>query len=90
MRVSRYIFSERLNPLMAWVAPVAAAAPGDPRGAAADNPWMRLEQAFAGQVSFALEEYRRSRDRSYERLFAALYGRHRPAISGQEGARPEP
>ena len=90
MRVSRYIFSERLNPLMAWVAPVAAAVPGDPRGAASDNPWMRMEKAFAGQVSFTLEEYRRSRDRGYERLFAALYGRHLPAISGQEGARPGP
>lgn len=74
MRVSRYIFSERLNPWMFWVAPLAAAWPRDPQGIAAKNPWMRTEKALAAQISLALEEYRKSRDRTFERLFFAFYG----------------
>ena len=74
MRASRYIFSERLNPWMAWVAPLAAAWPRDPEGSAAANPWMGTEKAFGSQVSLALDEYRKSRDQAYERLFSAYYG----------------
>lgn len=74
MRVSRYIFSERLNPWMAWVAPLAAAWPRDPEGVAAENPWMSTEKALGGQISLALDEYRKSRDQAYERLFSAVYG----------------
>ena len=75
MRVSRYMFSERLNP---WMTGIAAAAkrmpPRDERGTAADNPWMSLEQLASHRISGALNAYRKGRDQGYERLFAALYG----------------
>lgn len=74
MRVSRYVFSERLNPWMAWVAPLAATLPGDPQGAAPGNPWVLMEHTVDRQVSLALEEYRKSRDQGCEQLFSALYG----------------
>lgn len=74
MRVSRYVFSERVNPWMAWVAPLAAAVPRDPRGASPENPWMRVEQSVNRQIVLMLDEYRKSRDQGYERLFSSIYG----------------
>ena len=74
MRTSRYMFSERLNPAMAWVAAVAASLPPEPRGAAPENPWMCTEQAFGRQVVRALDEFRTARDYGYERLFSTIYG----------------
>ena len=75
MRASRYVFSERLNPVMAWIAALAAAMPPrSPRGTAEDNPWMALERAFSRQVSVTLDGYRRRRDDAYEELFTSIYG----------------
>lgn len=85
MRVSRYAFSERVNPWMAWVGPLAAQMRRSPRGADAANPWMCVERAIGRQVSLALEEYRKSRDWGYERAFAALYGSELPAASPRQG-----
>ena len=50
MRMSRYLFSERLNP---WMVPIAMLAPhlqADARGSAPDNPWMQFEQLFSQSV----------------------------------------
>ena len=74
MRVSRYMFSERVNPWMTWVAPFAAMLQRDARGASPENPWMRTEQSFGRQITLALEEYRKFRDFTRERRFSALYG----------------
>ena len=74
MRVSRYMFSERLNPWMAGLPALAAALPRDPRGASPENPWMRVEQSVSQQIVLALEKYRKSRDQGYERLFSSIYG----------------
>ena len=74
MRVSRYVFSERVSPAMAGLAASAAYWPATPRGSSPENPWMRTEAALARVVSLGLDEYRRSRDFAYESLFFALYG----------------
>ena len=74
MRVSRYIFSERLNPWMRGVAPLAKRLPRDERGTAVDNRWMELEKLASQRISGALDAYRKNRDHGYEQLFAALYG----------------
>ena len=73
MRVSRYVFSERLNPWMACVAPLAARLPHDPRGSSPDNPWMRMETMTSDAIAFALDRYRDTRDAGYERVFSMLH-----------------
>ena len=85
MRVSRYVLSERVNPWMAWVAPLAAIWPRNPEGAAPENPWMRTEKALGAQISLALDEYRKSRDQQYERLFSAAY--EVPPLAGPVAAK---
>ena len=80
MRVSRYIFSERVNPAMACIAALASVMPPhDPRGTAEDNPWMALEASISNAISAGLEQYRQARDAGYERLFAWIYGAALPA-----------
>ena len=87
MRASRYIFSERVNPAMAWVAPLASAMPPpDSRGTAEDNPWMALEASISNAMSTGLEHYRQARDAGYERLFAWIYGGAFPAPLGNLGS----
>ena len=89
MRASRYIYSARLNPSMAWVAPLAASMPRHPEGASMANPWMATERALGGLVSLGLDGYQAARDEACERLFAWLYGgdsgrsraQHPPAVS---------
>ncbi|HEX8010195.1 MAG TPA: DUF3141 domain-containing protein [Casimicrobiaceae bacterium] len=74
MRVSRYLFSDRLNP---WMVPIALLAPhlqAEPRGSAPDNPWMQLEQLVSQSIVMALDQYRKARDQASERAFAALFG----------------
>ena len=74
MRLSRYIFSEQLNPAMAWVAAIAASLPRESRGVAPENPWIGMEQALGRQVVLALDAFRISRDHGYERMFSTVYG----------------
>jgi hypothetical protein len=74
MRMSRYMFSERLNP---WMVPIAMLAPHlnvEARGGAADNPWMQLEQVLSQSISQGLDQYRQIRDAASERAFSLLYG----------------
>jgi pimeloyl-ACP methyl ester carboxylesterase len=74
MRLSRYLFSERLNPWMVSVAILAPHMPADPRGRAPGNPWMQLEQLVSQTIVTGLEQYRKLRDHTSERQFAVLYG----------------
>jgi hypothetical protein len=74
MRVSRYMFSERLNPWMVPIAMLAQHLNVEPRGSAADNPWMRLEQVLSQSISKGLDQYRQFRDLASERAFSTLYG----------------
>ena len=73
MRMSRYLFSERINP---WMIPISMLAPHlsvEPRGTAG-NPWMQLEQSGSQSISQALDQYRQFRDLVSERAFNVLYG----------------
>lgn len=78
MRVSRYLFSEKLNPWMRWVAPAAQAAAAQRGAAAPDNPFSRLETQGAQAVADALERWRKLRDATAEATFAALYAAAAP------------
>jgi hypothetical protein len=74
MRVSRYMFSDRLNP---WMIPFGLMAPhlqANPPGTAPDNPWMQFEQLLSQSIIMGLDQYRKVRDQASEREFAALYG----------------
>lgn len=74
MRVSRYMFSDRLNP---WMIPFGLMAPhlaAIPRGSAPDNPWMQFEQLLSQSIVMGLDQYRKTRDQTSERVFSALYG----------------
>jgi len=79
MRVSRYLFSEKLNP---WMAPVEAAATlarGERRAVGPENALLGIEQSTSRAVSGALEGYRKARDAAMESLFSAMYGGGQPA-----------
>lgn len=74
MRVSRYLFSERLNP---WMVPIAILAPhlaAEPHGPTLDNPWRQLEQVLSKAISKGFEQYCQVRDAASERSFEALFG----------------
>jgi hypothetical protein len=74
MRVSHYLFSDRLNP---WMVPFGLMAPhleATPRGSAPENPWMQFEQLVSQSVIMGLDQYRKVRDQASEREFTALYG----------------
>jgi hypothetical protein len=74
MRVSRYMFSDRLNPWMIPFGLLAPHLPANPRGSAPDNPWMQFEQLVSQSMIMALDQYRKVRDQASEREFATLYG----------------
>ena len=75
MRVSRYMFSEKLNP---WMAGVAALAPWMREHRASvseDNPMLLRERELSQQVAAGLDGYRMRRDEATEAVFKWLYGR---------------
>jgi hypothetical protein len=74
MRASRWIFSERFNPWMAWVAPAASVVAEHRRRAAPDNPFLALERETSRQVTEAFDRWRVVRDATQEDTFRALFG----------------
>ena len=74
MRVSRYMFSDRLNPWMIPFGLVAPYLPANPRGSAPDNPWIQFEQLLSQSIITGLDQYRKVRDQTSESEFSALYG----------------
>ena len=75
MRVSRYMYSDRLNP---WMLPFKLLAPhlrASPRGTALDNPWMQFERLVGQRIVAGLDQYRNARDSASEQAFTVLYGR---------------
>ena len=74
MRVSRYMFSERINPWMAPIAMLASHLKAEPSRSGLDNPWMQLEQLLSQSISKELDQYRQIRDAASERAFSVLYG----------------
>ncbi len=74
MRASRWVFSERVNPAMATVGAVAAAAEEVRVEPPEDTPYERAESALFGAVEHSLEASRRLRDTMAEASFEQLYG----------------
>ena len=74
MRVSRYVFSERINPAMAAVKGLAKTAMAAREPVAKDNPYLAAENAASQAISQALESFRKTRDQAGESLFGAMFG----------------
>lgn len=74
MRMSRYAYSERINPWMAWVKVLAQAAKAARAPVSDDSPYLAAEKAASLSISQALESYRTTRDQACETLFAAMFG----------------
>jgi hypothetical protein len=74
MRMSRYAYSERINPWMAWIKVLAQAAKESRTPVAHDSPYLALEKAASLSISQALDSYRKTRDLTCETLFASLFG----------------
>lgn len=73
MRMSRYMFSEQLNP---WMIPVKALAPAVERvrrPASEDNVFVQTERAASKAIASSLKNYQESRDTASELLFARVF-----------------
>jgi len=73
MRVSRYMFSEKLNPWMAGIAALAPWVRAQRQPASADNPFVVAERGLSKQISRTLDACRKLRDEAQESVFHALY-----------------
>ncbi|MEC4718093.1 DUF3141 domain-containing protein [Noviherbaspirillum sp. CPCC 100848] len=74
MRVSRYLYSEALNP---WMVPLKMMVPfvkANREPASKDNIFGNAERATSASIVAALQSYQQSRDAASERLFAKMYG----------------
>lgn len=74
MRTSRYMFSEAFNPWMRGVRMMAETLRDTRVPLSADDPDMVAERAALAAVTSQLEGARKARDKSYEQVFALLYG----------------
>ena len=75
MRVSRYAFSERVNPWTTGLSSWAQWVRQHIRPARPDNPFVAAERDAARQVSAALDRQRRLGDAMREHAFRLLYGK---------------
>ncbi len=73
MRMRRYMFSD-LNPFMMPVRALAGMARDHRAPAAADNPFVAMEKAWADSVERSIDSWRDMRDASMEIAFHAIYG----------------
>jgi pimeloyl-ACP methyl ester carboxylesterase len=73
MRTRRYMFSD-LNPFMMPVRALAGMARQHRAPAAADNPFLAMEQAWADAVERSIDGWRDMRDAAIETAFHAIYG----------------
>ncbi|MBI2754343.1 MAG: DUF3141 domain-containing protein [Betaproteobacteria bacterium] len=74
MRASRWMFSERFNPWMAWVGIAAQNVRENRQRAGAANPFLLAERELSREVGAALERWRKVRDAAQEDAFRTLYG----------------
>ena len=70
----QYEFFSNANPLMAPIAVLAEQARDNRRPAAADNPFVAMQQNVSGQIVAALDAWRDGYEAFAERLFMATYG----------------
>ena len=74
MRVSRYVFSERVVPAMNAVAVAAALTRASRRPCAEDSPFRHLEHGAIEAVTRTIEALTGLRDSAAEALFETFYG----------------
>lgn len=74
MRVRCYLFSERFNPWIVWIAAWAELTGKNRQPVAADNPFFVMEQKVSQAISQVLDAFRKLRDHLYEAMFKAMYG----------------
>lgn len=75
MRISHTLFSEKLNPWMLSVKMLTLAVQSARVPADEANRFVTMETNASASISGALDNYRKIRDATSERLFIALYGR---------------
>ena len=74
MRASRWMFSERFNPWMAWIGMAADVARKHRRPAGSDNRFAAVEHEASENVTKAFDQLRRLRDAGQEDAFRWLFG----------------
>jgi pimeloyl-ACP methyl ester carboxylesterase/tellurite resistance protein len=73
MRARRYMVSDS-NPLMRGLGPMAEMVKANRAPAAADNPFVAMERAWADSVERSIDAWRDWRDSMQETAFHAIYG----------------
>lgn len=73
-RVSRYLWSGRVNPWMAGVAALARSVAKDRQPLPDDNPYLVRERETVALISSSIADARKVRDATAERAFALTYG----------------
>src|SRR5262249_21666447 len=73
LRLSYSLLSDK-NPIVRGVAPLAEQARAGRTVAAADNPYVAMQQQFSKTVIESLNLYRDARDQMVEQTFHAVYG----------------
>ncbi len=74
------------NPLMASVAPLAEQVRQDRRPAAADNPFLAMQESASRQIVSALDAWRDANEAISEKVFLMVYGS--PALQAAVGVDP--
>src|SRR5579871_168202 len=74
------------NPFAAPLAQLAGRVRADRQIVAADNPFLAIEQAASGWITWALDAWRDGRDSAMEQLFLGVYGS--PALQAAVGIDP--
>jgi hypothetical protein len=73
LRLKYALFSDK-NPLMRGVAPLAAKARAERKPAAADNPFLGMQQQVSDMMTAWLKAVGDLRDKAAEANFQAVYG----------------
>ena len=84
LRLQRFMLSD-MNPMMWPLQVMAHAVRENRRPVAADNPFVKTEQAVSQQIENSLDLYRDMRDRTQELLFKAIY--NAPLVEALAGLR---
>lgn len=73
MRFNKYIYSERINPLMLMVTPLADAVEKNRQPVSSDNLFKEYEKTYSDTLSASLEAYKKIRDQNLALLFNFIY-----------------
>lgn len=74
MRTSRYLYSERFNPLMVGMAKTASLVRKGRQPADVENPYLVIEHQVSSSISASLDGYRKLRDATYGLMFNWIFG----------------